>query len=80
MPWNKLIVIHCFHYIDYKYIAARLRVYPNYAGMFGGKVIDISGPCFPTSPRCRFTDVSVVKCFSKKKLQTERKYSYAYTQ
>ena len=62
-PGKSFFVIHCFHYIDYKYIAARLSVYPNYAGMFGGKVIDISGPCFPTSPRCRFTDVSEANYF-----------------
>jgi hypothetical protein len=46
----------CLHY----YIAAQLTVNPNYAGMFGGKMIDLSGPCFTPNQNifCRFEDVS----------------------
>ncbi|XP_063413894.1 sushi domain-containing protein 2-like [Mytilus trossulus] len=36
-----------------------LSIYPTYAGMLGGKMLDISGPCMPNNPRqtqvkCRF--------------------------
>lgn len=35
-----------------------LSVAPNYAGMFGGKMIDISGPCFTRNQQilCKFED------------------------
>ncbi|XP_060564063.1 sushi domain-containing protein 2-like isoform X2 [Ruditapes philippinarum] len=36
----------------------QLTVNPNYAGMFGGKMIDLSGPCFTPNQNifCRFED------------------------
>ncbi|XP_052245038.1 sushi domain-containing protein 2-like isoform X2 [Dreissena polymorpha] len=34
----------------------QLSIYPTFAGMFGGKMIDVSGPCFEKNQpyRCRF--------------------------
>ena len=40
----------------------QLSVYPTYAGMFGGTIIDISGPCFTNNRndiKCRFGQKSV---------------------
>ncbi|XP_053399387.1 sushi domain-containing protein 2-like isoform X2 [Mercenaria mercenaria] len=45
----------------------QLNVNPNYAGMFGGKMIEISGPCFTDRQQifCRFEDQNHVTSASE---------------
>lgn len=52
-------------YFKIVYFTAELSVHPDFAGMFGGKILDVSGPHFSNSQDiyCKFQDVRIAVTF-----------------